>query len=62
MSPEFSTVSCPIRELPRALEIGNAAGAVKNTVPGDLPSSDLREIETLIREHKHIGPQLEMAR
>lgn len=46
----------------RALEIGNAAGAVKNTIPGDLPSSDLREIETLIREHKHIGPQLEMAR
>lgn len=46
----------------RALEIGNATSAVKNTIPGDLPSSDLREIETVIRSHKHIGPQLEMAR
>lgn len=46
----------------RALEIGNATGAVKNTIPGDLPSSDLHEIETVIRAHKQIGPQLEMAR
>lgn len=46
----------------RALEIGNATSAVKNTIPGDLPSSDLHEIERVIRSHKHIGPQLEMAR
>lgn len=46
----------------RALEIGNATSAVKNTVPGDLPSSDLREIETVIKAHKTIGPQLEMER
>ncbi|MCU6748496.1 MULTISPECIES: sugar kinase [Lachnospiraceae] len=46
----------------RALEIGNATSAVKNTIPGDLPSSDLREIETVIKTHKAVGPQLEMAR
>lgn len=46
----------------RALEIGNATSAVKNTIPGDLPSSDLREIETVIKAHKTVGPQLEMER
>ena len=46
----------------RALEIGNATSAVKNTIPGDLPSSDLKEIENLIRSHKSTGPQPEMAR
>ena len=46
----------------RALEIGNATSAVKNTIPGDLPCSDLREIETVIKAHKTIGPQLEMER
>ncbi len=46
----------------RALEIGNATSAVKNTIPGDLPSSDLHEIETVIEAHKAVGPQLEMAR
>ena len=46
----------------RALEIGNATSAVKNTIPGDLPSSDLKEIEEVIRGHKAVGPQLEMNR
>ena len=46
----------------RALEIGNATSAVKNTIPGDLPSSDLNEIENVIRGHKAVGPQLEMNR
>ena len=46
----------------RALEIGNATSAVKNTIPGDLPSSDLKEIENVIRGHKSTGPQLEMNR
>ena len=47
----------------RALEIGNAKqSAVKNTIPGDLPSSDLKEIENVIRGHKAVGPQLEMNR
>ena len=45
----------------RALEIGNAASAVKNTIPGDLPSSDLQEIENVIRAHK-VGSQTEMDR
>lgn len=46
----------------RALSIGNAASAVKNTVPGDLPSSDLREVEELIRAHRFERPQAEMDR
>lgn len=46
----------------QALETGNAASAVKNTVPGDLPSTDLEEIKRIIAAHKHIGPQSEMNR
>ena len=46
----------------RALEYGNATSAVKNTIPGDLPSSDLDEIESIIQAHKSTGPQLEMNR
>lgn len=46
----------------RAVHYGNATSAVKNTIPGDLPSSNLEEIETIIREHHSSGPQSEMAR
>lgn len=46
----------------RALEYGNATGAVKNTIPGDLPSSDLKEIETIIKTHQSTGRQPEMDR
>lgn len=46
----------------KALEFGNASSAVKNTIPGDMPASDFREIERLIREHQHTGPQSEMNR
>jgi len=46
----------------RALEFGNAAGAVKNTIPGDMPSSDYKEIERIITEHQSRGPQSEMNR
>lgn len=46
----------------RALEYGNATSAVKNTIPGDLPSSDLNEIASIILSHKSTGPQLEMDR
>ena len=35
---------------------------VKNTIPGDLPSSNLEEIETIIKAHNQTGPQSEMAR
>ena len=46
----------------RAVRYGNAASAVKNTIPGDLPSSNLEEIETIIKAHSHVGYQSEMAR
>lgn len=46
----------------KALEIGNAASAIKNTIPGDLPSTDLNELEKIIASHKNIGPQSEMNR
>lgn len=46
----------------RALEVGNAASAVKNTIPGDLPSSDLNEIENVIKTHHNAGYQTEMNR
>ena len=46
----------------KALEYGNATSSVKNTRPGDLPSSDLREIERIIRAHKSTGRQSEMDR
>lgn len=46
----------------KAIQYGNATSAVKNTIPGDLPSSNLDEIETIIRAHNHKGPQSEMAR
>lgn len=46
----------------RAVAFGNATSAVKNTIPGDLPSSNLEEIETIIKAHNQAGPQSEMAR
>ena len=46
----------------KALEIGNAVSALKNTIPGDLPSTDFREVEKIIASHKNIGPQSEMNR
>lgn len=46
----------------KALEIGNAVSAIKNTIPGDLPSTDYREVEKIIASHKNIGPQSEMNR
>ncbi len=46
----------------RALRFGNAAGAVKNTVPGDLPSSDREELENVIKDHNTKGETSEMNR
>ena len=46
----------------KAVAFGNATAAVKNTIPGDLPSSNLEEIETIIKAHNQTGPQSEMAR
>ena len=46
----------------RALAYGNAAGSVKNTSPGDLPSCDRKEIDAIIREHHTTGRHSEMDR
>ena len=46
----------------RAMEYGDATSAVKNTIPGDLPSSDLTEINRIISAHKQTGRQSEMDR
>ncbi len=46
----------------KALEYGNAASAVKNTVLGDLPSSDKKEIDRIIEAHQSTGFQSEMNR
>lgn len=46
----------------KALVFGNACSAVKNTIPGDLPSSDLREIQHVIEDHNNTGRQMEMNR
>ncbi len=46
----------------KAMQFGNATSSVKNTVPGDLPSSDFKEIDRIIREHHATGPVSEMNR
>lgn len=46
----------------RALEYGNATSALKNTIPGDLLSTDLKEIDGIIKEHKCTGRVAEMDR
>lgn len=46
----------------RAVEFGNAQAAVKNTIPGDMPGSDLEEIESVIEDHHSTGYQSEMKR
>jgi 2-dehydro-3-deoxygluconokinase len=46
----------------RAVEFGNAQAAVKNTIPGDMPGSDLEEIQSVIEDHHNTGYQSEMKR
>jgi len=46
----------------KAMQFGNATSSVKNTVPGDLPSSDFKEIDRIIHEHHSTGPVSEMNR
>ncbi|MCR4901298.1 MAG: sugar kinase [Butyrivibrio sp.] len=46
----------------KALEYGNATSSVKNTIPGDLPASDLREIDSIIKNHKSDLPGSELNR
>ncbi len=45
-----------------AMQYGNATSSVKNTVPGDLPASDLREINGIIKNHNATGYVSEMNR
>lgn len=45
-----------------ALRYGNAAGALKNTVPGDLPAATKAELTGIIKDHQNKGYQLEMNR
>ena len=46
----------------KAVQFGDATSAVKNTIPGDLPSSDFEEIERIISQHNATGPVSEMNR
>ncbi len=46
----------------KALQFGNATSAVKNTIPGDLPSSDFKEINRIIKAHNATEPQSELNR
>lgn len=49
-------------DIKRALEIGNALSAVKNTVIGDMSASSIDEIEGVIKSHQATGQQDEMIR
>ena len=49
-------------ETQKALEFANAYSALKNTVPGDLPASDFRETQQIIKAHQNTGIQSEMDR
>lgn len=46
----------------RALSVGNALSAVKDTVPGDMSASSIDEIESVISAHHATGIQDEMVR
>ena len=46
----------------KAIRYGNASSAVKNTIPGDMPSLNLKEINAIIRDHNNTGYQSEMNR
>lgn len=45
-----------------ALRYGNATSSVKNTIPGDLPASDKKEIDGIIRNHNAVGAVSELNR
>lgn len=46
----------------KAMEYGNAAAAVKNTIPGDLLATNPKEMNQIIATHKGLIPQTEMNR
>lgn len=45
-----------------ALKYGNAYSAAKNTIPGDMPSLNLEEVENIIKDHNTTGYHSEMNR
>ena len=49
-------------DVQKALAYGNATSSVKNTIPGDLPASDLKEIDSIIKAHNSTGPSSELNR
>lgn len=56
----YGLVKCG--DIQRALDIGNALSAVKNTVAGDMSASSIDEIEQIIKGHYATGRQDEMVR
>ena len=46
----------------KALEFGNATGAIKNTIPGDMQASEFEEVKSIINEHHNKNGGLEMIR
>lgn len=46
----------------RAVELGNAMSAIKNTISGDMPACSPAEIEGIVKSHHAIGHQDEMNR
>lgn len=46
----------------KALKFGNASSSVKNTIPGDMPSLNLRETLDIIEDHENTGYHSEMKR
>ena len=49
-------------DIRRALAVGNALSAVKNTVSGDMSASSIDEIESVITSHTAVGRQDELIR
>lgn len=46
----------------KALEFGNATGAIKNTIPGDMQASGEEEVTTIIAAHQNTNDTSEMVR
>lgn len=49
-------------DIGRALSLGNALSALKDTVPGDMSIASLSDVEAVIRSHKATGPEDELSR
>lgn len=49
-------------DVKKAVIYGNAVSAMKNTIPGDLPQSNLHEIDAVIADHYSTGFRSEMNR